>query len=53
MLQQPGFFDQGTLVSVMTLAPLDSALDYRAPEGGCHMGAYVEVPLGLRKMLGV
>ena len=53
MLQQPGFFDQGTLVSVMTLAPLDSALDYRAPEGGCHMGAYVEVPLGPRKVLGV
>ncbi len=53
MLQQPGFFDQGTLVSVMTLAPLDSALDYHAPEGGCHMGAYVEVPLGPRKVLGV
>ena len=53
MLQQPGFFDQGTLVSVMTLAPLDCALDYRAPEGGCHMGAYVEVPLGPRKVLGV
>jgi primosomal protein N' (replication factor Y) len=44
-VEQPGFFDQDTLVSVMTLAPLDSALDYRAPEGGCHLGAYVEVPL--------
>ena len=52
-MQQPGFFDQDTLVSVMTLAPLDSALDYRAPEGGCHLGAYVEVPLGPRKVLGV
>jgi primosomal protein N' (replication factor Y) len=52
-VEQPGFFDQDTLVSVMTLAPLDSALDYRAPEGGCHLGAYVEVPLGPRKVLGV
>ena len=52
-MQQPGFFDQDTLVSVMTLAPLDSALDYRAPEGGCHLGAYVEVPLVPRKVLGV
>ena len=52
-MEQPGFFDQDTLVSVMTLAPLDSALDYRAPEGGCHLGAYVEVPLGPRKVLGV
>ncbi|MDG2403977.1 MAG: primosomal protein N' [Paracoccaceae bacterium] len=52
-MKQPGFFDQDTLVSVMTLAPLDSALDYRAPKGGCDLGAYVEVPLGPRKVLGV
>jgi primosomal protein N' (replication factor Y) len=28
-------------------------LDYIAPEGGCHLGAFVEVPLGPRKVLGV
>ncbi|MEP4978338.1 primosomal protein N' [Ascidiaceihabitans sp.] len=28
-------------------------LDYKAPEGGCHLGAFVEVPLGPRKVLGV
>ncbi|MEO0371521.1 MAG: primosomal protein N' [Pseudomonadota bacterium] len=28
-------------------------LDYRAPEGGCALGAFVEVPLGPRKVLGV
>ncbi|QUJ75344.1 primosomal protein N' [Sulfitobacter albidus] len=47
------FFDEGTLVAVLTTQPLDRALDYRAPEGGCHLGAFVEVPLGPRKVLGV
>ncbi|MGA9436134.1 MAG: primosomal protein N' [Roseobacter sp.] len=28
-------------------------MDYRAPEGGCFLGAFVEVPLGPRKVLGV
>ena len=28
-------------------------LDYRAPEGGCGDGDFVEVPLGPRKVLGV
>ena len=28
-------------------------LDYRAPEGGCGTGDFVEVPLGPRKVLGV
>ncbi|APE45482.1 primosomal protein N' [Sulfitobacter alexandrii] len=37
----------------MTTQPLGRALDYRAPEGGCHLGAFVEVPLGPRKVLGV
>ncbi|QGY00418.1 primosomal protein N' [Roseovarius faecimaris] len=49
----PPFFDQGELVAVLTTQPLDGTLDYRAPEGGCHMGAFVEVPLGPRKVLGV
>ena len=52
-MQQPEFFDHGQLVSVLTTQPLGRPLDYRAPEGGCHPGAFVEVPLGPRKVLGV
>ncbi len=37
----------------MTAQPLDRALDYKAPEGGVFEGAFVEVPLGPRKVLGV
>ncbi|MCF3593160.1 primosomal protein N' [Rhodobacteraceae bacterium LMO-12] len=47
------YFDEGELVAVLTTQPLDRLLDYKAPEGGCHMGAFVEVPLGPRKVLGV
>lgn len=47
------FFHQGDRVSVLTAQPLDRLLDYRAPEGGCFRGAYVEVPLGPRTVLGV
>ncbi|MBB3992844.1 primosomal protein N' (replication factor Y) [Sulfitobacter undariae] len=47
------FFDEGALISVLTAQPLDRALDYKAPEGGCHLGAFVEVPLGPRKVVGV
>ena len=47
------FFDHGAMVSVLTTQPLGRALDYKAPEGGCHLGAFVEVPLGPRKVLGV
>ena len=49
----PSFFDEGTLVGVLTTQPLGRALDYKAPEGGCHLGAFVEVPLGPRKVIGV
>jgi len=49
----PEFFHQGDLVAVLTTQPLGRALDYKAPEGGCHMGAFVEVPLGPRKVIGV
>lgn len=52
-MQSAGFFDEGQLVGVLTTQPLDRLLDYRAPEGGCHLGAFVEVPLGPRKVLGV
>ncbi len=47
------FFHQGELICVQTTQPLDRALDYKAPEGGCMRGAFVEVPLGPRKVLGV
>lgn len=47
------FFHEGDLVGVLTTQPLDRTLDYKAPEGGCHLGAFVEVPLGPRKVLGV
>ncbi|MCV2871742.1 primosomal protein N' [Defluviimonas sp. WL0050] len=47
------FFDEGALVSVLTTEPLGKALDYRAPEGGCFLGAFVEVPLGPRRVMGV
>ncbi|MGJ8583701.1 MAG: primosomal protein N' [Marinosulfonomonas sp.] len=47
------FFNEGDLVGVLTAQPLDRVLDYKAPEGGCMIGAFVEVPLGPRKVLGV
>jgi len=43
----------GAPVAVLTTQPLDRALDYRAPPGGVQDGAFVEVPLGPRKVLGV
>ncbi|MFV2051672.1 primosomal protein N' [Aliiroseovarius sp. YM-037] len=47
------FYDEGALVSVLTTQPLDRFLDYKAPEGGCRAGSFVEVPLGPRKVIGV
>ncbi|MEV8465214.1 primosomal protein N' [Fluviibacterium sp. DFM31] len=46
-------FPPGALVSVLTTQPLDRFLDYKAPEGGCSVGDFVEVPLGPRRVLGV
>jgi len=51
--QPPEFHHEGAFVAVLTAQPLDGPLDYRAPEGGCLHGAFVEVPLGPRKVLGV
>lgn len=53
MSNAPGFYVEGELIGVLTTQPLDRVLDYKAPEGGCHAGAFVEVPLGPRKVLGV
>ncbi|MDX5402782.1 MAG: primosomal protein N', partial [Rhodobacterales bacterium] len=47
------FFHHGDLIAVLTTQPLDRTLDYRAPEGGGHIGAFVEVPLGPRWVPGV
>lgn len=52
-LQEIDFFAENTLVSVLTAEHLDRFLDYKAPEGGAHLGAFVEVPLGPRKVIGV
>ena len=49
----PEFYHEGDLIAVLSTQPLGRALDYKAPEGGCHLGAFVEVPLGPRKVLGV
>ena len=46
-------FNEGDLVGVLTTQPLGRVLDYKAPEGGCFLGAFVEVPLGPRRILGV
>lgn len=52
-MTRPEFYDEGALVGVLTTQPLDRLLDYKAPEGGCMLGAFVEVPLGPRKVLGI
>jgi len=52
-MSELSFFDEGALVGVLTAQPLDRVLDYKAPAGGCMTGAFVEVPLGPRKVLGV
>ncbi len=49
----PEFFDEGSPCGVLTVEPLDRVLDYLAPAGGVWLGAFVEVPLGPRRVLGV
>ncbi|NIZ08934.1 primosomal protein N' [Pseudooceanicola sp. HF7] len=49
----PPWFAEGELVAVLTTQPLDRTLDYRAPEGGVALGAFVQVPLGPRQVIGV
>ncbi|MCT8160996.1 primosomal protein N' [Pseudoruegeria sp. SHC-113] len=51
--QEQSYFEEGALVAVLTTQPLDRTLDYRAPAGGAFLGAFVEVPLGPRKVIGV
>ncbi|MEO1918382.1 MAG: primosomal protein N' [Paracoccaceae bacterium] len=52
-MSERGFYMAGDLVSVLTADPLDRRLDYKAPEGGVFAGAFVMVPLGPRRVLGV
>ncbi|MER5171779.1 primosomal protein N' [Thioclava kandeliae] len=47
------WFADGARVSVLTAEPVGRPLDYLAPEGGCWARAFVMVPLGPRKVLGV
>ena len=49
-MTQDDHFPEGTLVAVLTTEPLDRPLDYKAPEGGCRLGDFVQVPLGPRKV---
>ena len=46
-------FPEGARVGVLTTEPLGRVLTYRAPEGGCGTGDFVEVPLGPRQVIGV
>ncbi|TKD21831.1 primosomal protein N' [Rhodobacter capsulatus] len=52
-MSEQGFFPEGARVSVLTAEPIGKPLDYLAPEGGCFPGAFVEVPLGPRRVVGV
>ncbi|MBW0156899.1 primosomal protein N' [Sedimentimonas flavescens] len=47
------WFAEGARISVLTAEPIGRPLDYLAPEGGCFLGAFVEVPLGPRRVVGV
>ena len=47
------WFAAGVRLGVLTAEPLGRVLDYRAPAGGCALGAFVEVPLGPRRVVGV
>lgn len=51
-MDEAEFYPEGRLVAVLTCEPLDRTLDYKAPAGGVARGAFVEVPLGPRKVLG-
>jgi primosomal protein N' (replication factor Y) (superfamily II helicase) len=52
-MQAERVYQAGELVGVLTTEPLGRMLDYKAPEGGCGDGDFVEVPLGPRKVIGV
>ncbi|MEM6577564.1 MAG: primosomal protein N' [Pseudomonadota bacterium] len=47
------FYEAGARVAVLTTEPVGRPLDYLAPETGCSLGSFVEVPLGPRRVTGV
>ncbi|MFP4405215.1 primosomal protein N' [Rhodosalinus sp.] len=47
------FYPEGARIAVLTTQPLGRPFDYRAPAGGVRAGAFVEAPLGPRRVLGV
>lgn len=47
------FLEAGALASVLTPDMPGRTLDYRVPEGGIRVGAFVSVPLGPRRVKGV
>jgi primosomal protein N' (replication factor Y) len=51
--EPPAFYPEGARIAVLTTQPLGRPFDYRAPEGGVRAGAFVEAPLGPRRVLGV
>jgi primosomal protein N' (replication factor Y) len=52
-MPEPATFPEGARVGVLTTEPLGRILDYLAPETGCTLGDFVEVPLGPRRVMGV
>ncbi|WP_316015165.1 primosomal protein N' [Roseobacter sp. HKCCA0434] len=50
---QPDSLPEGALAAVLTPSMPERTLDYRAPEGGVRVGAFVKVPLGPRHVGGV
>jgi len=50
---EPPAFAAGARVGVLTVEPVGRILDYLAPPGGVEEGAFVVVPLGPRRVLGV
>lgn len=56
LLGSEAVFPAGARIGVVTTEAFGGGsgmLDYRAPEGGCGTGDFVEVPLGPRRVLGV
>jgi len=52
-MHDAGFFEEGARLGVLTTQPVGGVLDYLAPPGGVAPGAFVEVPLGPRRVAGV
>ena len=52
-MREGALFAESELIGVLTTEPIGRMLDYKAPEGGCGTGDFVEVPLGPRRVLGV